>query len=836
MTSTSGDGVIGPDYIAAGYTGDGTVIIDTGVTNTDYLGAGYNASGYYGFVSITGAATAVNVGSGAPGYEGTVFVGYATGPGPAYGVLEISGGASVTSTNGGYWDGAEVIGGYNNVNIGFGYGSYGYLTVDGAGSELIAEGASARITVGRFGGFGYLEVTNGGLVETLVLDVGRDGAVGGVNIASGGTLRITNDSGLWGAPAYAGEAGIASFGRGIGGIGFLYASGGGELIVENTDGLTDNPILRFGRDSGSYGYARIEGSGTEVNVVQHGAQGDDYSGGAVLNIGEGGQGIVNVGYDAQVNVLGDQALLQIARGRGGSADSAESQLNITNGADVLVDSQGYQGSGIRVAGVAGSNGAILVDGTGSTLTVTSSSDVAGDYSTGSIVIGVNGEATLEVLNGGAVAARSLRVGENSQLIDEDTPGLGAAEVTIASGGTVTLTALDSTAYRGLQVATGVGSYGVVNIDGEGSSLVSQGGAGRFEVGRGGTGVVNITNGGDAAAFFVDIGRGDGAGNGEGRMVVDGAGSTLTVSDEFGAFVDDPEAAGEAGFLRIARNDGAYGRLDITNGGVVRVSNDPSGNFDHPLVQIARDNGSHGVLVVDGTDSALVIEQTGPIGDYLPYGPSLIIGSGGLGHAVVSEDGEVIVAGEGASLIVAAGRLDAYGAPDTTTDQSILEIQRASVFVTAGGYSGFKPGSEPATTIFSGSRVVIGEGEGTNGRIHVDDTGSLLIQSAVNSPSELNSVLIVGEYGTGTLDITQSSGVYNSFSGSKAITAIGLHAGSHGTVTVDGPNSLLSAGTLLLVGAGYDPELEQAFPDQGGTGLLNLLNGSTVSASTTLVGS
>ncbi|MCL5778354.1 hypothetical protein M1105_15340 [Limibaculum sp. FT325] len=473
--------------------------IDSGAYNTGYIGSGYNASGLSGIVTITGPLTSVDVGDGAPGSSGGIYVGVSTGYGPAYGNLYITSGASVVSTNSGYWNGSYVVGGYDNVKAGFGAGSYGYITVDGAGSELIAQGASARITIGRYGGLGELQVSNGALVETLILDVGRDGGIGGVNIFGGGTLRITNDSGLWGAPGYEGQAGIATFGRGAGGNGLLLMSSGGQFIVENTDGLTDTPILRFGRDSGSAGYAYISGAGTELNVIQHGAQGDDYSGGSILNIGEGGLGIVNVSDGAQINVLGDQALLQIARGRNGSADSIESQLNITGGADVLVDSQGYQGAGIRVARVAGSNGAILVDGAGSTLTVTSSSDVAGDYGTGSIVIGENGEGTLEVFNGGAVEARSLRVGQNSPLTDPDTPGLGAAEVTIALGGTVTLTALDSTAYRGLQVATGVGSYGVVNIDGEGSSLISQGGAGRFEVGRYGTGRVNITNGGDATS-------------------------------------------------------------------------------------------------------------------------------------------------------------------------------------------------------------------------------------------------------------------------------------------------------------------------------------------------
>ena len=142
-------------------------------------------------------------------------------------------------------------------------------------------------------------------------------------------------------------AGFVNIGR-TGGSGFLYVTNGGTLTVNNTDGVTDFPFMRFARENGSYGYGLVSGAGSSINVIQYGPAGDDYNGGALLLLGDGGQGVLKVtGNDAQVNVTGDRARLVVANGRyvAGVPDNtmAESLLEITAGADVRVDSLNYGG-------------------------------------------------------------------------------------------------------------------------------------------------------------------------------------------------------------------------------------------------------------------------------------------------------------------------------------------------------------------------------------------------------------------------------------------------------------------------------------------------------------
>ncbi|MDT8345255.1 MAG: hypothetical protein RQ752_12600 [Thermohalobaculum sp.] len=480
-------------------------------------------------------------------------------------------------------------------------------------------------------------------MQSFLLDVGRDGGTGIVGIDTGAVLRLSSDAGAFGNPLYAGEAGLAGFGR-AGGCGVLRVSSGGQLLIENTDGVSDTPILRFGRDGGSVGTARISGAGSSVDVIQHGAQGDNYFGGAILNIGEGGQGIVTVTDGAQINVLGDQALLQIARGRNGAADSVESQLDITNG-------------------------------------------------------------------------------------------------------------------------------GVVN------------------------------------GFFFDIGRGYGS---DGRVLVDGVGSTLNASDMFGAF---PDFVGEAGFLRLGRNAGSHGRLDVTNGGTVNVTNDPSGSYDTPQIVLARDNGARGVLVVDGAGSSLTVAQTGSSGEFFYEGATIEIGEGGQGIATVSNGATISVLGDAAKIRVASGRYD-----DNTAEQSLLSILGgAQVTVDAQGYGVVTPLAGGYDTMFHGALVSIGGQQGTNGRLLVDGTGSMLTLTSTGATA-FGSGLIIGDGGTGVLDITAGGQVRNL--GIGGTTTVGLEPGASGTVNIDGGD-----GSDLLLGGNGTDALDGGFDRlEGGAGIDTLDGG------------
>ena len=270
----------------------------------------------------------------------------------ATGTLNILGGSVLEARSTTEEDANGFInGGYNNVRIGRGENADGTANVVGAGSQLITSGGSARITVGRDGGVGQLNVTDGGFVGTHDLDVGRDGGDGLLRISgTGSEVRTSAEFGEYGS-AYAGFSGTQDFGRGAGGSGRLLVQNGGLLAVENTNGVTDGAFLSFGRDDGSVGRATITGTGSEVRLQQFGAgivqrNGEQEQAGAGATIGRNGQGVVTVTSGAQLNVIGDDAFITVGRGsdNAGEATNAQSRLNITNGGQVTVDSRGFGGT------------------------------------------------------------------------------------------------------------------------------------------------------------------------------------------------------------------------------------------------------------------------------------------------------------------------------------------------------------------------------------------------------------------------------------------------------------------------------------------------------------
>jgi autotransporter family porin len=765
-----------------------------------------------------------------------------------YGIVNINSGGTVTVTGTDYtpWRGIHIAGMPGTIGI---------VNVDGAGSTLTSEGGVGYIKVGG-GGTGELNITNGGRVNAFDLNAGRtDGSDGRVTVDGAGSRLVVSD-------AYghftddAGEAAFMHLGTKAGSYGYLSVTNGGQVDVINDPAYGyDSPVFKLGRENGSTGVAVVDGVGSSLNIVQTGPLGDYYgTEGAKADIGDGGYGKLDVRDNAQVNVIGAGATLSVADGRGGNNTLQQSLLSITGGADVLVDSQGYGGfvslpdgyggyidafTGARVVvgDDAQTNGRILVDGLGSTLTVTTSTDLVGDYQSAELIVGNLGYGRLDVTNYGTVSARELEVGSQSY-----GPYSGYGIVNINSGGTVTITGTDNTAYRGVQIGLGAGTTGIVNVDGEGSTLTSEDGSGRIRVANHGTGQLNVTGGGQVNAFFVDVGRNNGS---DGRITVDGIGSNLTVSDEFGHFPYYVPGygqiyLGEAGFMRFGREAGSYGYLGITNGGTVEVITDPGSGYDEPFIQLGRNNGSTGVAVIDGEGSSLNVAQTGPVGDYYgTFGAWVAVGDAGYGRMEVRNNAQLNVLGARAYLTVADGRRDGYGNPDNTAQQSLLSITGgADVLVDSQGYGGFQSlpdGYGGYADVFIGATVVVGNDAQTNGRIVVDGAGSTLtVTSSALPPHATAGELLIGELGSGVLKILNGGQVVNS--AHNGTTQIAAKPGSTGLVIVDGATSLLDAGEVLAIGADVDAMTLDVLPDAGGDGTLTLVDDGHVMADDVYVGS
>jgi T5SS/PEP-CTERM-associated repeat protein len=339
--------------------------------------------------------------------------------------------------------------------------------------------------------------------------------------------------------------------------------------------------------------------------------------------------------------------------------------------------------------------------------------------------------------------------------------------------------------------------------------------------------LNITGGGDAFGMFVEIGRNDG---GKGYVTVDGAGSLLQISDEFGTFIDyDGTGAelDEAGFLRAGRFAGSYGKISILNGGQIDVINDPTGIKDLPAVSIARNKGSVGVLEVDGSGSTLNIKLTGSSSDFDPgttSGPELLLGSGsstagggGAALAAVSNGGVINIDGEDAFLGIGLGR-------DLSTgefgDQSILRIESGGqVNLTSVGYT-------------AGAFVSVGHNGTGDGQLYVTGaTSQLNLTSSIAEASDATgygAFLNIGRDGQGYLSVTDGGSItiqgnddrFPGFSIGHAATGVG-------TAVVDGPGS-----SITVLGTGVDDFASGGFVAIGrfGYGNLSIAGGGAVSNS------
>ncbi|MGD1923732.1 MAG: hypothetical protein ACFB03_06025, partial [Paracoccaceae bacterium] len=818
-------------------------------------------SGSFGGGSIigsTGGIGTVNISGGSYIYTNITGTYQAGGDG----TVTIEGGADITmySTPG--------FGVFVGVEDYFGAGggtATATLNVDGAGSSLVLTGAGGNVydatfVSGTYNGTGTINVTNGGYLSAQEINTTGFGGsgIGTFNIDGAGSLVLTSgDRGQFGdgAGGYSTFGSQFTAGRAPGSNATVNITNAGSLVLESASAgapTREGTRLIIGEFNGSTGTVTVDGTGSSIQAIQRGSLG---YGTPSIEVGFGGQGTLIVRNNATVEALGERARISVANGdydANGVPDvtGATSLLRIESGGTVLVDSQNYTGASTTVGRGVGSKGRVEIDGVGSTLTVRTDTDVGSpndvdgvysDYVSGVLNLGVLGYGSLQISNGGTFYGRELEAGLQAATLgalgelNYSTRGFlaapdvsGSAVIDVMTGGSIVLTATENAAYRGFDLAIASGTNVVANIDGDGSRLVSQGGSGRIVVGRYGDGTLNITNGGDVYGFFVDIGRNNG---GSGTVNVVGMGSTLTVSDEFGAFLgpdaDDPANPingaflGQAGFLRLGREDGSYARMNISAGGVVNVQNDPLGVYDLPAVQLGRNQGSQGVLDIDGAGSQLNIVMTGPIGDQgndrIAFGPELFIGDGGLGTATVRNDAQINILGADAKLGIGDGRY-INGLPTASAVQSTLQITSgADVLVDSQNY-----GTAYSTLGLGydfGATVQIGNLRGSTGKLVVDGIGSTFTvrsdtdigQIGTNEGSDYTSGRIaLGERGYGALDITNGGAVF----------ARELEAGVR-AVQVDGSNQKT-----------YETRGYLAAPDVTGSAIININSGGSLTLTTT----
>ena len=413
----------------------------------------------------------------------------------AYGRLTVAQGARLTlNPLATYQPGIGTTGGYDTLKVGIGAGGTGRVEVTGPGSHLVASGPAALIRIGALEGVGSLDITEGGTVESFRIEAGNGitsakPALGQITVDGAGSRLLIGRNGSHVDPSFQGLAGGASIGLSSpdplaqgAAEGRLTATNGGQIVIQNEDGFSDFPTLIFGQHAQSIGTGLVSGQGARLAVVQHGASGDDFDGGATLDIGQAGQGNLTVSDGGSVEVLGDGALLAVSRVPADQPLGGQtSSLTVHSGGRVTIDAGLLPGGVLSIGTGVGADGRLDISGTDSHIALSGQG--------AQLAIGLGGIGTATIDGGARVTIdgpdSALVLGSDggtgSLMLDGAALSLsGMARISLApepnSSATLSLrngARVESLAQTGLAVLAPLeGASAVVSIDGPDSALIA----------------------------------------------------------------------------------------------------------------------------------------------------------------------------------------------------------------------------------------------------------------------------------------------------------------------------------------------------------------------------
>ena len=498
---------------------------------------------WFGMGLDNGIGTATISGSGTSMTSRGIIVGWS---GTGEGTLHISNNAVYTSTG-------------NEVSI-------GRDQPTAVGIVNVLSGGSLTGTNFRIGhnGVGTLNINNGTVTSTggdaIVADGGGSNGtvtmVNGVFSISGGSLSIAQNNGAQGSFTSTNSTttvtGEMSVGRGgVNSDGF-YTQTGGSLTVNNgllvgRDGATGvftqhggtsaaNSLFVGNGNANSNGTVNVDTGGTmafsnEINIGINGGLGVvnltgagtllHHTAGWLSVVGGrdgGGTGTMNVVNQATYTESGDRLFV-------GWQNGGHGYLNVLSGGTVALATGEF-----RVGVDAGSLGDVVVDGTGSSITVSNNTARIGEGGNGTLIVRNNGtftktgngdtniganagvQGTVTVESGGVFNARHFRIGGNN--------GFGLLNVT---NGTVNTTGWT------ILATDGGSATGTINLN---ASAFNQDGD-RVDIGRNGIGILTLSNG----SSFTHINSGEtnvggnenGNGNGQGTVTIDATSTYSTTN-------------------------------------------------------------------------------------------------------------------------------------------------------------------------------------------------------------------------------------------------------------------------------------------------------------------
>lgn len=798
----------GTVYIGASPGGNGTLNLDTGGSfnaSTADLYVGYGGTGAVsvtegqlesasatlgdgvgssGTITLTGSGSSwdntgvLRVGGGGSGQlniqdGATVTTGSATVASTVASSIDVSGSGSELDITGAFYLG---LGANATLNVSSGAtvsagdtviarhaASTSSATVSGTGSNW----TTANLRLGgdsddpaSLGGTATLDVENGASMNTTSVQLG------GVANGSG---TVTIDDASWTS------TGLLSIG---------YA-GNGRFTVQN--GATANSANTIiGHLAGGEGTATVTGTGSS------------WTNGGNLYIGNEGTGTLNVEAGATTSSTGTVYL--------GAGSTGDGTLNLRTGGSFDAGTNhlfiGYGGTGLVdiTAGHLESDGATLGDGTGSSGTATLSGAGSSWSNAGALSVGGSGSGQLSLTGGATLTTQSASVastvtssigvsGTNSLLTINGAFYLGIdgnASLNITNGGKVVSGETIIARHSGsTSTATVTGS----NANWTTARLIL--GGDPFEVGAtGGNAALTVSGSASlntAAALLGGVAGGSGnvtmddaSWTATDRISVGYAGSsTLTIQN--GATVSS--TGGLAGHLA-----GSTGTVNITgagsrweNNGVFYVGNEGGGTLNLTAGGTLTSTDGY-VGVATGANGSATISGSGS--QWINSGDLLVGHEGGsTGSMLISAGGSVSnLQGILGDLAGASGSLTVTGSGSSWTTTSDLNVGRfgnGTLVLTDGAQA-------------SGGRIYIANESGS--------TGAVLVSGA-NAQLRSLAKLHVGTGGSGELTVNNGGAI------STTELNIATQAGSTGVVNIGAATgaSAVAAGTLdtgaIVFGAG-----------------------------------
>jgi len=371
----------------------------------------------------------------------------------------------------------------------------GSIIAGTVGGQLVVNGA---LQVG-LGSAASLAVVNGGVVAVASSAAGPASNFGAATLYVAGRGLASFGGGLnFGFNSTATTAVVTGAAMTVGGVfqigasaggatSGLAISGGGQVVLSApTD--TSTPYLKLGAITGGSGSLSVDGA-TSILLLANNSGAVGYLGAGTLTVTNGGQARFNASANSSNNAL--NPALTIGRFGNGTVTVAGANSLVAAGGSVIVGGSGQgvlrvqsgasvtsaafvAGQAALAIGASGGSGAVVVDGSGTSIIASGATILGGDNRGSGLMVdgagslSVTGGALFQTVTMTLLSGSTASIDRSSQMLmsgDLNASGLLSSAGTLAVGGAV---------YGGglIQIGGGIADIGTLGSAGSASTTLA----------------------------------------------------------------------------------------------------------------------------------------------------------------------------------------------------------------------------------------------------------------------------------------------------------------------------------------------------------------------------